>query len=118
MGQSIHFNTTAQLYENEFGTLAIRFVNNMAFEYVGTSSGKGFVSEAMKMLGQGHRPPEWKMIPCRKLFNHDQKWKLISSMGYLDGDEQKPALVLEVHPEDLGDQARQYLKGDLPKTLQ
>ncbi len=118
MGQQVHFNASAQLFENESGDLAIRFANNSVFEYSSSRPGKGFVSDAMDMLSQGKRRTDWRMIPYRKLFHDDQNWHLISSMGFLDGDESKPALLLEVNPEQLGRRARQYLKTDLPKTLQ
>ncbi len=58
------------------------------------------------------------MIPYRKLFHDDQGWRLISSMGFLDGDEAKPALLLEVDPEVMGSQAKQYLQADMPETFQ
>ena len=117
MGQTIHFNTLAQLYENGHGDLAIRFSNNMVFESVGIHPEKGFVTEALEMLNSEERPSEWRMIPYRKLRNDGLGWHLVGSMGYLDGDETKPAIVLDVKPEDLGEQARCYLKPDLPRSL-
>lgn len=118
MAQQVHFNASAQLFESETGDLAIRFANNSVFEYLSSRLGKGFVSDAMKMLSHGKCRADWRKIPYRKLFHDDQNWHLISSMGFLDGDETKPALLLEVKPEQLGNRARQYLKIDLPKTLQ
>ena len=58
------------------------------------------------------------MIPYRKLLHDDQGWRLISSMGFLDGDEAKPALLLEVDPAVMGSQAKQYLQADMPETFQ
>lgn len=118
MGQRFLFDTTAQLYESELGSLAIRFADDLVFEYVGGKSGQSFVRDAISLLEQEQQPEEWRLIPCRKLFNGEQKWRLVSSMGFLDGDRSRPALVLEVRPEALGGQARQYLKTDLPQTLQ
>ena len=118
MQQQVHFNASAQLFENELGDLAIRFADNSVFEYSSSSLGKGFVSDAMNMLVQGKCRADWRMIPYRKLFHDDQNWHLISSMGFLDGDEDSPALLLEIKPEQLGSRARKYLKTDLPKTLQ
>jgi hypothetical protein len=117
MGQTIHFNTSAQLYENEHGDLAIRFSNNMVFELVGIHHEKGFVTEALDMLNKEERPPGWRMIPYSKLLNDGLGWHLVGSMGFLDGDETKPAIGLDVKPEDLGEQARRYLKPDLPRSL-
>jgi len=118
MGEQVHFNTSAQLFENDSGVLAIRLANNSVFEYVGLNVGKSFVLDAMALMSQGNPPADWRRIPYRKLAHDDQNWRLVSSMGFLDGDEAKPALLLEVNPEALGSQAKQYLQADLPKTLQ
>ena len=118
MGQKLQFNTSAQLFENKSGDLAIRFANNLVFEYVGSEPAKSFILDAMELMNQGKRPADWRMIPYRKLFHDDQNWRLISSLGFLDGDETRPALLLEVNPAALGSQAKQYLKADMPKTLQ
>ncbi len=117
MGQTIKFNTSAQLYENEYGDLAIRFANNMVFESVGIRPEKGFVAEVTELLNSDERPPEWRMIPYRKLMNDGLHWHLVSSMGYLDGDETKPAIGLDVKPEELGEQAKRYLKPGMPRSL-
>ena len=117
MGQKIHFNTRAQLYENEYGDLAIRFANNLVFESVGIHSRKSFVVEATNLMNQGERPSKWRMVPYRKLLHDGHNWHLVSSLGFLDGDETKTALGLEVKPEELGKQARRYLKPDIPRVL-
>lgn len=118
MNSQVHFNTSAQLYENDNGELAIRFANNQVFESVGSRPGKSFVLEARDQLLQGEHPAEWREVPYNKLFHDDQRWHLVSSMGFLDGDESKPAILLEVAPENLGRQAKQYLQPDMPMTLQ
>ncbi len=117
MGQKIQFNTSAQLYENDSGELAIRFANNMVFECVGIRPEKGFVTEVLDLMNLDKRPPEWRMIPYRKLLHDGHDWHLVGSMGFLDGDEKKPAIGLDVKPEELGEQARRYLKPDLPRSL-
>jgi hypothetical protein len=117
MGQKIQFITNVQLYENEYGDLAIRFANNLVFESVGICSGKSFATEAIDLLKRNERPEEWCMIPYRKLLNDKQGWHLVSSLGFLDGDEAKPAIGLDVKPEELGIQARRYLKPDIPRIL-
>jgi hypothetical protein len=117
MGQTIPFNTSAQLYENEHGDLAIRFSNNLVFESVGIHPEKGFATEVLGLLNNEERPLEWRMTPYRRLLNDGLDWRLVGSMGFLDGDETKPAIVLDVKPEDLGEQARRYLKPDLPRSL-
>lgn len=114
MGQKIHFDTSAQLYENEHGDLAIRFANNLVFAAVGRRPGKSFASEAIELLNRGQRPEDWRMIPYRQFSEGGHHWHLISSLGFLDGDEARPAIGLEVKPEELGRQARRYLQPDIP----
>jgi hypothetical protein len=117
MGQAIHFTSSAELYENEYGELAVRFANNVVFAHVGTRPGKGFVAEAIDLLKRGERPPEWKMIPYRKLLHDGHGWHLVSSMGYIDDDKSKPAVGLDVKPESLGNLAKRYLKPDMPQAV-
>jgi hypothetical protein len=117
MAQTVHLTSSAQLYENDTGDLAIRFENNEVYERVGVSSAKSFVTEALVMLSSGEHPPEWQEIPFRKLLHDGHGWHLVSSLGYLDGDKTRPAVGLDVKPENLGEQARQYLKPDMPQLI-
>jgi len=117
MGQSVQFSTSAQLYENDTGDLAIRFSNNMVFESVGSGSKKGFATEVLELLNLNKRPEGWRMIPYRKFMKGGQRWRLVGSMGFLDGDETKMAIGLEIKPEEMGEQARRYLKPDMPQSF-
>jgi hypothetical protein len=117
MVQTVHLTSSAQLYENDTGDLAIRFENNEVYEGVGAGSGKSFVSEALEMLESGDHPPEWQKIPFRKLLSDGHNWHLVSSLGYLDGDKSRPAVGLDVKPEVLGKQAKRYLQPDMPQVL-
>jgi hypothetical protein len=114
MGQKINFKASAQLYENENGDLAIRFAGNVVFESVGVHSAKSFVTEAVELMKRGKRPGEWRMTPYRNFLRDGHSWHLVSSLGFLDGDEAKPAVGLEVKPDELGLQARRYLQPDIP----
>jgi len=117
MAQTVHLTSSAQLYENDAGDLAIRFENNVVYERVGAHSTTSFVTEALEMLNSGEHPQEWQEIPFRKLLHDGHNWHLVSSLGYLDGDKTRPAVGLDVKPETLGKQARQYLKADMPQIL-
>ena len=117
MTDKIHFSASTQLYENNSGDLAIRFANNSVFENVGVTPGPGFVSEALTLINQGESSAGWRLVPFRKLEHDGKSWHLVSSFGFLDDDQSRPALVLEVKPETLGQQAREYLRTDLPTTL-
>jgi hypothetical protein len=117
MVQTVHLTSSAQLYENDTGDLAIRFENNTVYESVGVHSEKSFVTEALEMLRSGEHPPQWQKIPFRKLLSDGHNWHLVSSLGYLDGDINRPAVGLDVKPEALGKQAKRYLQPDMPKVL-
>lgn len=117
MTQTVHLTSSAQLYENEYGDLAIRFENNEVFEGVGTHSDKSFAAEALEFLKNGARPAQWQEMPYRKLQHDSHGWRLVSSIGFLDGDEMKPAVGLDIKPEELGARARRYLQPDMPQIL-
>ncbi len=117
MTQTVHLTSNAQLYENEYGDLAIRFENNRVFEYVGKKSEKSFVTEALEFIKSGVHPAQWQEMPFRKLSHDGHGWQLVSSLGFLDGDETRPAVGLDVKPAELGEQARGYLQPDMPQIL-
>jgi len=102
------FNVNAELYENDFGELAIRFEGNDVYRGVGLSGKSTFVEDARKhILGKEH-PGGWKMMPPHELL-YGRGWHCISLMGFIDGDIEKTALELEVKPEELGERAKSYL---------
>ena len=117
MTRTVHLTSSAQLYENKFGDLAIRFANNVVFAGVGTDAQRDFVAEALAYLASGECPRQWQELPVRKLQHDDQGWHLVGSIGFLDGDETQPAVGLDVKPQELGEQARHYLRSALPTHL-
>jgi len=117
MTQTVHLTSSAQLYESVDGDLAIRFENNVVFERVGVHSEQNFVAEALEYLASGRYPRQWQEMPFRRLEHDGHGWHLISSVGFIDGDETKPAVGLDVKPENLGEQARRYLKPAMPQIL-
>lgn len=117
MGQTITFDTNAELYENTEGGLAIRFPDNAVFEAIGNPPEQGFVADVVRLLKREQRRPSWRLIPYRKLVYDERGWHRISRMGFLDGDTSRPALSLDVTPNKLGPQARHYLHVDLPDSV-
>lgn len=117
MGETMHFNTAAELFENEFGELAIRFPDNRVYARVGTTPGAGFLTEASTMLRDGRHPDDWERVPFGRLGHDGHGWRLVGTLGFLDGDEGKPAVGLDVRPEELGSAARSYLLADLPGVM-
>ncbi|PLX84633.1 MAG: hypothetical protein C0617_07275 [Desulfuromonas sp.] len=109
MGERVSFNVNAELYENRFGELAIRFPGERVYQEVGTRKGENFLSDALRMLEQGECPKVWReMAPHELLYGKD--WHCISRMGYVSGDERKPALEMEAQPKEIGARARAYLQ--------
>lgn len=117
MQDMFFFDSSAELDQNEYGDLAIRFATNEVYIGVGNKPGKGFVSEAIAHLDCGKHPQDWQRQSERKLRLDGHGWHLISSMGYIDDDKSKPAVGLDVKPENLGNQARKYLHQDMPDRV-
>jgi hypothetical protein len=109
-GESI-FNIHVQLYENPSGELAIRLEGEKIYRRIGADAEHTFVDDAKKILRDGELPEGWHEMEPRELAYRDD-WNLVGSMGYLDGETDKPAIELEVRPEELGAAARKYL-GDI-----
>jgi hypothetical protein len=107
MVQKMSFNIQAELYENTFGELAIRFADENVYRGVGTEAGARFPADAEKMLKKGVHPSGWKEMTPRELENGP--WRCITLLGYLNGDEEKPGVEMEVPTEELGPLARTYL---------
>ncbi len=109
MAEQVSFNINAELYENQFGELAIRFPGEKVFREVGTQPESSFRTEAVEMLKSGDRPPEWREMPPHELL-YGHNWHCISRLGFIEGDMEKPALELEVEPERIGAQGKSYLR--------
>ena len=107
MEKRVSFNINAELYENRFGELAIKFAGEKVFGEVGKGE-SGFLADAIGLLRDGHRPRDWRDIPPHQLL-YGQDWRCVCSMGYINGDENQPALELEVPSDELGEQARRYI---------
>lgn len=107
METRLSFNINAELYENRFDELAIKFAGEKVFSEVGGGGGD-FLSEAVSFLQEGNRPQGWRDMPPHQLL-YGQDWRCICSMGYVNGDEEQPALGLEVPAEEIGERARSYI---------
>ncbi len=108
MSEKIAFNVHADLYENRFGELAIKFPGQKVFSEVGTGPKSRFLAESRAMLETGEHPSAWREMPPHQLL-YGQDWRLICRMGYLDGDEKRPALEPQVPLKTLGARAKAYL---------
>ena len=105
----IAFNVNAELYENCFGELAIRFPGETVF-HLGLEPNHGqFQDDVVNKMEKGLQPKEWSAIPAHQLL-FGQDWQCIATIGYLDGDPTRPAVSLEVEPDRLGAQALIYLE--------
>lgn len=106
MKDKISFNVNAELYVDKFDELAVRLPGNHVFREVGTRPGEEFAKDAAAALA-GRIPPAWREMPAHELDGRD--WRCISLFGFIDGDENRPALEVEVPPAELGGRARAYL---------
>jgi len=109
MGQKISFNINAELYENRFGDLAIRFPGEKVYRDVGPETGKGFVEDAREALVSGVHPLGWHEMPAHELL-YGHGWHCISRMGFVGGDVNRPGIEFEVDPGTLGTKAQLYLR--------
>ncbi len=109
MKSRFSFNINAELFENQWGDLAIRFPGERVFDQVGTALKSTFLTDATDHLKNHRVPEEWHEIPAHELL-YASSWQCISRLGFIDGDDAHPALELELPTEALGPRARTYLK--------
>ncbi len=101
------FNVHAELYENEFGDLAVRFEGEKVYRGMSGENGR-FQEEAQQVIRRGELPAGWQEIPAHQLL-YGRDWHCISRLGFIDGDLDRPAVEFEVEPEQMGTAARAYL---------
>ena len=110
MGESeqVAFNVNAELYENDFGELAVKIPGEKAFRNIGLEEGARFQKDIFSLLEENRRPVGWSEMPSRELSGG--KWRCVARLGYLNGDPSRPAVEFESGREELGSQAKSYLK--------
>lgn len=106
--EMVAFNIHAELYENDRGDLAVRLEGDKVFRNVGATGEGNFVDDVQKMVRDRELPNGWQEMSPREL-TYAPGWQHVSSMGYLGGELDRPALELEVRAEELGSAARRYL---------
>ncbi len=109
----ISFNVNAELYENCFGELAIRFPGDYVVR-LGREPNRGqFHLDVINKLEKGEQPGEWSAMPPHELlFSRD--WQCIATLGYQHGDPERPRVCFIATPDQLGAQALVYLDWVLP----
>lgn len=103
------FNINVELYENSHGELALRFPGEYVYRAQEGGKGGDFVRDSMEMIRSGKRPPGWREMPAHQLL-YGHGWHCISRLGFMDGDESRPAIEFEEDPSGFGKQARDYLR--------
>lgn len=109
MSEKVSFNINAELYENRFGDLAIRFLGEKVYREVGKRIGAVFTEEALAVLKSGMHPRDWVEMPAHELL-YGQDWHCISRLGFVQGEQNRPAVEFEGNPENYGSMAKSYLK--------
>jgi hypothetical protein len=112
MGERVSFNINAELYENRFGELAVRFPGEKVYRDVGEEKGASFVRDTRTVVVEKRYPRGWHEMPAHELL-YGKGWHCISRLGFIDGDTERPGVEFEVDPGEIGDRARAYLKGVL-----
>ena len=104
--QPFAFNIHAELYENDFGDLAIRFEGDRV--YTGMSDQGRFQDDSRRFIEKRELPAGWQEMSPRQLL-YGRNWHCVSRLGYIDGDFDRPAVEFEVEADTLGEPARAYL---------
>ncbi len=112
MSASLAFNINAELYENKFGELAVRFPGEKVYRDIGGERGASFVRDTKAMVLEKRHPRSWHEMPAHELL-YGKGWHCISRMGFIDGDANRPGVELEVDPAEIGEKAKAYLRGVL-----
>jgi len=103
------FDIEIELYENDFGELAMKLPDEKVFADVGTHEGELMTSELLRSLSEGRCPAWWHEIPAHQLL-YARGWHCISRHGFINGDIRRPAVEFETEPARFGSRARAYLR--------
>ena len=109
MAKRLSFNINVELYEDTHGDLALRFPGEKVYRAGAGGEAGDFVRDSTEMILNGTRPPGWREMPAHQLL-YGQGWHCISRLGFIDGDEHRPAVEFEDDPSGFGRQARSYLR--------
>jgi len=109
MGESkrVSFNINAELYEDEFGALAVKVPGEKVFRNVGLHDGDRFQKDVVALLEEDASPSEWAEMPAHEL--DGRNWHCVARLGYLEGDPGRPAVEFEGDPKQFGKRAKFYL---------
>jgi len=111
--KAFSLNVNAELYQDQYGELAIRLPDERVYRNVGKDTGARFQTEVVEFLEKGARPGDWLEMSPREI-QSGKGWRCIATLGFRDGDPGRPAIAFEVDLAELGDQARRYLADALP----
>jgi hypothetical protein len=103
MSERISFNVNVELYENDLGELALRFPDKKVYRITGDQA--EFVRQAVDLLKTGRHADDLQEMPAHQLL-YGRGWHCITRLGFLGGDEDRPAVEFEGDPEGFGPQAK------------
>lgn len=109
MTEKVTFNINAELYQNNQDDLAIKLAGEYVYEGVGLEDDADFADEAAAAILKNDMPSSWHEMPAHELL-YGKDWQCIASFGFINGDEGKPAVEMEVGNGELGKRAQSYLR--------
>lgn len=109
MQNKVSFNINAELYQNNLDELAIKLAGEYVYANVGLNDDADFAEEATAAILKRRLPSNWREMPAHELL-YGKDWQCIASFGFINGDEEKPAVEMEVGSGDLGERASRYLR--------
>lgn len=113
MAERVSFGINAELYEDQFGDLAMRLPGDYVYRDVGEEEGAEFVHEAVRAVVEKELPATWQSMAPHELL-YGRGWHCIISLGFIDGDIELPGVEFESDPQDFGGKAQRYLREVLP----
>ena len=95
MQGSFNFKVHAEVYQDEFGALAVRLDGEYVFRNLATRREEKFPDDILRELASHEHPDHWQDMPPHQLL-YGRGWTCLARVGFIDGDLSRPAMELAV----------------------